>query len=117
MRNKKTIITLNILLAVYSLGGVCSKIAADTPFLSKKFVLLYLIILGTLAIYAVVWQQIINKISLTVAYANKAVSIVWGMLWGILLFREKISIWKIVGAVCVIWGVILYFRADEEMQE
>lgn len=36
-----------------------------------------------------VWQQILHYLPLTFAYANKGVSLVWGMIWGALFFQEK----------------------------
>ncbi|MBR6356558.1 MAG: transporter, partial [Lachnospiraceae bacterium] len=70
----RTIIILNVLLLVYSLSGVCSKLAAGEAFLSGRFLLFYGIVLFLLAVYAVAWQQIIKRLPLTMAYANKAVS-------------------------------------------
>ena len=41
----KTMLALHILLAVYSVGNVFSKLAADVPFLSPRFILDYGIVL------------------------------------------------------------------------
>ena len=65
-----------------------------------------------LGIYAIVWQQIIKKLPLTVAYANKAITVVWGILWGILFFDESISFFKILGAMIIIAGIVLYVTSD-----
>ena len=66
-----------------------------------------------LGFYAIVWQQIIKHLPLNTAYANKAVTIIWGILWGFLFFDEQIKWNMIVGAVVVIIGVILVVMADE----
>ncbi|MEG0757474.1 MAG: hypothetical protein RR505_03640, partial [Raoultibacter sp.] len=63
-------------------------------------------------IYALGWQQIIKRLPLTTAFSNKAATIVWGLIWGVMFFREEITFFKLLGACVVIVGVILYSRAD-----
>ena len=92
---------------------MCSKLAARERFLSPRFLLLYCGMLLILFVYALCWQQIIKKIPLTTAYLNKAVSIPWGILWGMLIFGEQVSLRMLIGAVIVIAGVVLVVKADE----
>ncbi len=106
--NIKTYIILNILLVVYSLSGIFSKLASNETFFSFYFILYYGIILLCLGIYAIGWQQIIKKLPLTNAFASKAITIVWGILWGYIFFNESITIGKILGALMIIIGVVLY---------
>ena len=61
-----------------------------------------------LGIYAIAWQQIIKRLPLTFAYANKAIGVIWGMFWGLVAFGESITPKKIIGAVIVIAGIVLY---------
>lgn len=103
----KSIFLLHIMLFFYSLGGVCSKLAAKQEFMSVKFILYYMAVLGILFLYAVLWQQILKRLPLVTAYSNKAVTVIWGILWGQLFFQEAINTKKIVGAVIIILGVIL----------
>ena len=105
---------LHILLLVYSFSGVFSKMAAGYDFLSVKFCLCYGGLILILGIYAICWQQIIKRIPLTLAYANKAVTVIWGMIWGVLFFGENITVTKVIGAVIVIAGVILYSLEDNK---
>ena len=107
------LIVLHILLAVYSLSGVCSKMAAQNEFLSFWWLFWYALVILNLGVYAIVWQQIIKHLPLNTAYANKAVTIAWGILWGALFFHETIKWNMIVGALIVIIGVIVVVRADE----
>lgn len=109
----KYLIFLHILIAVYSLSAVCSKIAAQNQFLSLWWIFWYALVILNLGVYAIVWQQIIKHLPLTTAYANKAIGIVWGILWGIIIFGEQIKWNMIVGAVIVIAGVILVVKSDE----
>ena len=55
-----------------------------------------------------------KRLPLTTAFANKAVTVVWGIIWGALFFKEPVTIGKIAGAVLVILGVVLYAYADKE---
>ena len=116
-KKHKNILYLNILLLIYSLGGIFSKSAGKADFLSGKYICLYLGLLCILAIYAVFWQQIIKTMPLTTAYANKAIVVVWGILWGRIFFDETITFGKIVGALMVIIGVVIYSLADDEKEK
>lgn len=115
----KWLIALHILVGVYSVSGILSKLAATAPFLSLRFCLCYAGIIGLLGVYAIGWQQIIKRMDLTTAFANKAVTVVWGIVWGFLFFGETITAGKLLGAALVILGVVLYVKADagEEAHE
>lgn len=110
----KALIGLHILLFVFSMSGICSKLAANEEFLSFKFCLCYAGVILILGIYAVCWQQVIKRLPLTTAYANKAITIVWGIVFGVVFFGESINIGKIIGAIVVIAGVITYVTADDK---
>ncbi len=112
-KNYVTLLVLHLMLMVYSTSGVFSKLAAGTEFLSFKFCLYYGCVIVLLGIYAIGWQQIIKRFPLTNAFANKAVTVVWGIIWGAVFFRESITVGKIIGAVLVIAGVVLYAKAGE----
>ena len=113
-KHTKTILALNVLLMFFSLGGIFSKLASKQPFLSLKFILCYGALLLIMFVYAIGWQQVIKRLPLTMAYANRAVTIVWGIIWGLLFFNEKLNLGKIIGAVIVIAGVLLYVTESEE---
>ena len=102
------------MLMVFSLSSVCSKAASTQAFLSAKWILFYGTMIVILGIYAIVWQQIIKRMPLTTAYANKAVAVVWGQIWGLLLFHERITPGKICGALIIIAGIVLYAKADDD---
>ena len=87
--------------------------ASTQPFLSLRFCLCYGGMIAILGVYAIAWQQIIKHIPLTTAFCNKAVGIVWGIMWGALIFKEAIKWNMILGAVIVIAGVIIVVTADE----
>lgn len=109
-----SVILLNIIMLIYSLSSVFSKKAAEHDFLSKEFVIFYVLVLFSLGVYAIGWQQVIKYIPLTTAFSNKAVTIVWGMVWGYVLFHERISTGKIIGALLIIAGIIIYALAPDK---
>ncbi|WP_434309617.1 EamA family transporter [Hominifimenecus sp. rT4P-3] len=110
MNQKKTIkniICLHGLLFLYSFGGIFSKLAAREAFLSWKFILFYGVVLANLFIYALLWQQILKRLPLVTAYANKAVTIVWGIIWGRIFFAENITGFNILGSIIIIAGIYI----------
>ena len=108
---------LHLMLMLYSMSGIASKLAAGTKFLSFKFCLCYGVIILLLGIYAIGWQQIIKHLPLTTAFSNKAVTIIWGLVWGALLFHEKITVGKIAGVILVVIGIVLFAKADNETEK
>ena len=106
-------IYLHLLLLLYSFCGVFSKLASQNQILSIKFCLFYGTSLLILGIYAIFWQQILKKFSLTTAFFNKAVTIIWGMIWGVMFFSEKITLNMIVGTIIVLIGIGLVVKDYE----
>ncbi len=103
---------LHLILMLYSMSGILSKLASAEKFLSFHFCLYYGGMILLLVLYAFVWQQIIKYLPLTTAFANKAVTVVWGMVWGLMVFNEELTIGKIIGALLVVCGVALYALDD-----
>lgn len=103
---------LHALLVVYSLTGVTNKLASGYAFPSAGFIGFYSCGIAFLGIYAIGWQQVIKHLPLTTAYANRAITILWGIVWGALLFHEEINAFKVCGALIVLVGVALYAKAD-----
>ena len=110
MNKKKLVVfaALHIILAIYSVSGILSKMAANTIFFGLDFCIYYSGIILILGIYAIVWQQIIKELPLTVAFANKAITVLWGVIWGIIIFNETVAPLQMVGAILIIIGIILY---------
>lgn len=93
---------------ILSASGICSKVAAMQPFLSIGFFLYWLMGIALMGIYAIGWQQVMKRLPLTVAYANKAVTVVWGLLWGSIFFHEPVTAGKLAGSLLVVIGVACY---------
>lgn len=108
------LIVLHLLLLVYSLCGFFSKNASRQPFMSFEFCAFYAGMLIILVIYAIGWQQILKRLPLTLAFANKAITIVWGIVWGAVFFQEAITLPMVIGGALVMAGVVLFSIADGE---
>ena len=109
----KVLLVLHILLVLFSTSGIMSKLAAGYDFMSLGFILCYGGMVCILGVYAIGWQQVIKRLPLTTAYANRAVTVVWGIVWGVLFFCESVSWPKVLGALIVLAGVALYATARE----
>ena len=96
---------LQLTVCVYTLSGIAAKLASGYAFLSAGFILCYGGELLALGIYALLWQQIIRRIDLSLAYANRAIAIFWSMLWARLIFQEEISLSNGMGIVLIILGI------------
>lgn len=109
----KTYAVLHAILLLYSFVGVFMKLAFKNEFLSFDFLLFAGLAVMFLGIYAILWQQVLKKLPLTVAFTNKAICIVWGMLWGALFLGDEITWYKIVGSIIVFIGVVLVVSNNE----
>ena len=116
MKKTGNLIILHIMFMLFSLGAVASKTAANSEFLSLRFFFFYGIVLVGLFIYAIVWQQMLKRLPLVTAYANKAVTVVWGIIWGRVFFGEAVTVRKIIGAIIVITGVCIVVIADKDKE-
>lgn len=107
------ILILQLGALIFSLSNVCSKYAAQHPFLSWEFILLYGASLGILFLYAVLWQQVLKTVPLLMAYSNRLVSMVWGVVWGAILFQEQISLTNVLGTAVIIYGLYTMGKVEE----
>jgi drug/metabolite transporter (DMT)-like permease len=105
-------VALHLIVLLYSLSAICAKMAALSAPFSFPFFAWYLGVLALLGVYAIVWQQVIKRMPLTTAFANKGVTVVWGFFWGALLFGESIDLKMILGAALVFAGILLVVYAD-----
>ena len=112
-RSIKYLILLQGILFLYSLGGIANKMAARQDVFSIKWCFFYGLVLLNLFVYALLWQQILKKMPLTTAFANKSVVIIWSMIWGSFFFHEAITLKQIAGSVFVFIGVYLVVTNDE----
>lgn len=101
----KGFILLQLSFLIYSCSSVVAKFASGNEVLSFKFILFYGLEVVILGIYAILWQQVIKRYELSVAYANKAVTLLWALLWSVVLFGEHLKWNHIVGIAVVMVGI------------
>ena len=103
----KWFIALHLALVVNSLAGVASKFAGRQKFLSFKFMLCYGMVLVITFVFALAWQQLLKHMSLTFAFTNKPITIIWGLIWGVTVFQERVT-WKmILGSAVILLGIMI----------
>lgn len=110
----KNILMLQGVFFIYSINSIVAKLASGREPFSFSFLVLYGLELVILGIYAILWQQVIKKFELSVAYANKAVTLIWGMLWGALIFKEQITFAKVAGILLVVTGIVILNSGKEQ---
>lgn len=64
--------------------------------------------IAVMGVYAILWQQILKRIELSVAYMFKGTSIIFVMMLAYLLFGEQITWNNIIGAIIIICGITLF---------
>lgn len=114
MNRIKDYIILQLIIIIFAFSSAISKVASMQEFLSFKFILFYGLLLVTLFVYALAWQQIIKKFPLTIASVSKATTIIWSMLIGYFLFNEAITIKNVIGAIIVIIGIIVMIKGESK---
>lgn len=98
---------------LYSGYAILGKLAAKEDFLSLNFFAFYACVFLFLGFYALIWQQVLKHFSLVTAVANKTVTIIWGILFGKLIFNEQIKPNMIVGSVIILFGIAILCTEKE----
>lgn len=104
----KEILILQAIIIVYTFSGVFGKMATNGhAFMSKEFLLYLVADVAVLAVYALLWQQALKRFDLHVAYANRAMATVWGLVWAWVVFAETITVMNVVGTAFILAGTFL----------
>ena len=100
-----SLVAINLL---YACVGVFTKYASQQEFMSWNFMLGVMGAIGVMGLYAMLWQQILKRVELSVAYMFKGTSIIFVMLLACLLFGEQITWNNILGTIIIIAGIVLF---------
>lgn len=100
-----SLIAINLL---YACVSIFTKYASQQEFLSWNFMLGVMSAVGIMGLYAILWQQVLKRIDLSVAYMFKGTSIVFVMLLAYVLFGEQITWNNVLGAIIIIVGIVLF---------
>ena len=112
----KNILILQAVVLVYTFSSVVAKYASGAELFSSSFFLFYGMEIAILGVYAILWQQMIKRFDLSVAYANRAMAILWSALWAIILFGESLGIKQILGIMLVVLGTVIV-NTDNQNKE
>lgn len=99
-----SLIAINLL---YACVSVFTKYASQQSFMSWNYILGLVGAIGMMGLYAVLWQQVLKRIELSLAYMFKGTSIVFVMLLAYVLFCEQITWNNILGSTIIIIGIVL----------
>lgn len=96
---------------IYSVSSVFAKEAGiqETILRTLVFFVLEFLFLG---IYAIIWQQTLKRFSLITAMSNKGITVLFSLLWSVLIFKEGITLMNIMGAGLIIAGVVVVSSDD-----
>lgn len=98
---------------IYSLTSVFSKLASREVFLSKKFYIYYIAMILILCMYAILWQQVLKHIDLSIAMLFKPISLILIVLWACLFFHETVSLKMLIGILFILVGIVFVGESDE----
>lgn len=111
----KALLLLHGTLLLYAAVSVFAKLAGTA--LSQRDTPMTLWMLGlefvVLAVYSLLWQQVLKRMPLNFAYSNKGVCTLWTCLFGLLFFGESLTWGKAAGILVVLVGVGLVVTDHE----
>jgi drug/metabolite transporter (DMT)-like permease len=113
MRNLtiKSIFVLLLINLFYATVYIFSKYTSmQIPF-TLKFALGILSVFFVLGLYAIMWQQVLKHIELSIAYMFKGSSLIFVCLFSSLLYNEAITLYNIIGACIIILGIISFSKS------
>lgn len=104
--NKKYIFFAIIIYTIFPLSSVFMKMAANSSDFIMKIFLFCLSIL-VLGIFSLLWQKLLKHVDLVKAYIFKSTTIIWSVVYGMLLFSETVTWNMILGMAITTMGVII----------
>lgn len=95
---------------IYSLCVVLGKTASNYPFFSMEYLFFYGLSLVILGVYAIIWQFLLKRMDLHTAFVNKAVIVIYGAIWGVILFNEAITLKMAIGMIVIMFGIYMLMK-------
>lgn len=93
---------------LYACVSIFTKYTSQQEFMSWHYVLGLIGAVGVMGVYAILWQQVLKRVELSLAYMFKGTSLIFVMLLAHLLFGEQITWNNILGAIIIIIGIVLF---------
>lgn len=104
----KILILLSLSLIIQSLSSVFIKLAGTYETLSKEFIIFYVLAVGCLGVFAIMWQLLLEMVPLTTAYLRKGILYILVLIWSVILFKEQVTLHNIIGSIIIIAGISLH---------
>lgn len=108
-----TYIALIVINLLYALVSIFTKYASQHAFMSWHYVLGLISAVGVMGVYAILWQQVLKRVELSMAYMFKGTSLVFVILLAYVFFGEQITWNNIIGAIIIISGIVLFAHSSE----
>ena len=96
---------------LYSCTSICTKMASRQEVLSLSYLLWIAGAIGVMGVYALLWQQVLKRIELSLAYMFKGTSLIFGLLLAWSILGEKITLHNMIGAAIIVVGIALYAKS------
>lgn len=110
-KSYKTYLALIGVNLVYACTSIFTKMASQQEPMSFPYLLWIAGAVGVMGVYAMLWQQVISRMSLSTAYMFKGTSLIFVLLISALLFGETITINNLIGSTIIVLGIVLYAKA------
>lgn len=107
----KVIIVLLLVNLLFSTVSIAMKYTSGQELLSMKYFIGLGVIILMLGTYAVLWQQILKRVNITLAYIFKGTGVIYVLLYSVFLFGESISVWNILGTAIIVTGIVLFVKS------
>lgn len=104
----RILILLALSLVIQSLSSVFIKYAGTYETMSKEFVIFYVLAVGCLGVFAILWQFLLEWLPLTTAYLRKGILYILILIWSVILFGERVTMPNIIGSIIIIAGISLH---------
>lgn len=107
MKKIMNIVQLQGVIIIYTISSVMSKKASASNGNLLHFLFFFGMEFVILGIYALLWQQMIKRFELSVAYANRSMAVFWSIIWAVVFFHDEITMKNVIGVLLVILGNII----------
>ena len=110
---KRDIIFAIVIYMIFPISSAFIKYAAIVNENLYKIILFGFSIV-TLILFSILYQKLLKNIDLVKSYIFKSTTIIWTVVYGYIIFNEKIKVNHIIGIIIIIIGIILSISEKNE---
>lgn len=104
----KQVLALLGVFFLYSFEPIAAKYTSQQDLFTRPFWFGVLAVCCILGVYALLWQQLLKRIPLSVAYMFRGSTLVFVLILSVLFLGDTISVSNIIGATILACGIALY---------